>query len=313
MDALASPPPWPRGGARRAGARRRSPRHAARRGQRGKIAVGRRGGRADRRNGNRGGARARHRGRRDGPAVGLCEPAGPRLRRDDPPTGWASSRRRRASSSAGPEADPWSSRSTMPTCSTQLGRAGASPRRSRHGTADRHGAQRRAVPRRDHRAVEGRAHDPPRPLPPVRRAHQGAARARAWRPRCPPALRWALELSLGNPLFPRELVLGAVDSGALVRISDWWELVHEPPLVPRLRELAGARIAGATRPSASWSRWPSPRRVGRGAPRRSKHRRGTRRRGGACGSGARSGRAGERGSLRGGRTPLLAAPSETWD
>jgi len=56
-----------------------------------------------------------------------------------------SSRRRRASSSAGPEADRWSSRSTIPTCSTQLGGRGASPRRSRHGTADRHGAQRRAV------------------------------------------------------------------------------------------------------------------------------------------------------------------------
>ena len=59
-------------------------------------------------------------------------------------------------------------------------------------------------------------------------------------------IRWALRLSLGNPLFLRELILGALESAALTRSYDLWELLREPALVPRLRELAEARVAGAT-------------------------------------------------------------------
>ncbi|MEO9120898.1 MAG: LuxR C-terminal-related transcriptional regulator [Solirubrobacteraceae bacterium] len=58
-------------------------------------------------------------------------------------------------------------------------------------------------------------------------------------------IRWALRLSLGNPLFLRELILGALESGALARSHDLWELLREPALAPRLRELAEARVAGA--------------------------------------------------------------------
>lgn len=61
-----------------------------------------------------------------------------------------------------------------------------------------------------------------------------------------PALVWAHRTSAGNALFARELVLGARDTGALVRRGPSWTLVgHDAPTVsPRLADLVDQRLAG---------------------------------------------------------------------
>ncbi|MGI8412867.1 MAG: ATP-binding protein [Solirubrobacteraceae bacterium] len=59
-------------------------------------------------------------------------------------------------------------------------------------------------------------------------------------------LRWIFELSDGNALFVRELVLSAIDAGALTSTLGRWDLVGEPALSVRLRELLGRRVSGVT-------------------------------------------------------------------
>ncbi|KHK99542.1 hypothetical protein LK09_02650 [Microbacterium mangrovi] len=52
--------------------------------------------------------------------------------------------------------------------------------------------------------------------------------------------------SSGNPLFLRELVIGARDAGALVRAADHWQLTGEPVDSPALPELIRARLRSLT-------------------------------------------------------------------
>ncbi|MGV9307254.1 hypothetical protein ACWDLG_28105 [Nonomuraea sp. NPDC003727] len=49
-------------------------------------------------------------------------------------------------------------------------------------------------------------------------------------------------LTGGNALFLRELVAGALDAGALVRVQGLWRLQSAPPVAPPLAELVAARI-----------------------------------------------------------------------
>ncbi|MFD1930433.1 LuxR C-terminal-related transcriptional regulator [Nonomuraea mangrovi] len=49
-------------------------------------------------------------------------------------------------------------------------------------------------------------------------------------------------LTEGNALFLRELVAGALDLGALVRVQGLWRLESAPPVAPPLAELVAARI-----------------------------------------------------------------------
>ncbi|MGW9167522.1 LuxR C-terminal-related transcriptional regulator [Agromyces sp. NPDC055658] len=63
----------------------------------------------------------------------------------------------------------------------------------------------------------------------------------------PIAHRDAVELhraSHGNPLFLRELVIGAVETGALVRAGEHWQLEGDPVGTPALRDLIRARLRG---------------------------------------------------------------------
>ncbi|MFB9641615.1 helix-turn-helix transcriptional regulator [Agromyces lapidis] len=63
----------------------------------------------------------------------------------------------------------------------------------------------------------------------------------------PIAHRDAVELhraSHGNPLFLRELVIGAVETGALVRAGERWQLEGDPVGTPALRDLIRARLRG---------------------------------------------------------------------
>ena len=53
------------------------------------------------------------------------------------------------------------------------------------------------------------------------------------------------QASRGNPLYLRELLFGAVQSGWLAETDGVWQLAGPPPNSPRLLELFGARIAGA--------------------------------------------------------------------
>jgi DNA-binding NarL/FixJ family response regulator len=55
--------------------------------------------------------------------------------------------------------------------------------------------------------------------------------------------RWAFSVSEGNALYVRELVTGALDSGALVHDSGWWRLRRRPSVAPALVELIGGRMA----------------------------------------------------------------------
>jgi DNA-binding CsgD family transcriptional regulator len=54
------------------------------------------------------------------------------------------------------------------------------------------------------------------------------------------------EASRGNPLYVRELVLGALESGALVERSGVWHLDHKLPSTSRLLDLVQQRIGGLT-------------------------------------------------------------------
>jgi DNA-binding CsgD family transcriptional regulator len=58
------------------------------------------------------------------------------------------------------------------------------------------------------------------------------------------ARRWVYDSSLGNVLYARELLLGAVESGALSRVSGLWRLLRRPPPSHSLTELVGARMTG---------------------------------------------------------------------
>jgi DNA-binding CsgD family transcriptional regulator len=52
------------------------------------------------------------------------------------------------------------------------------------------------------------------------------------------------EVTRGNPLYVRELVLGCLQSGALVERAGVWHLEDHLPSTPRLADLVGQRIAG---------------------------------------------------------------------
>jgi DNA-binding CsgD family transcriptional regulator len=52
------------------------------------------------------------------------------------------------------------------------------------------------------------------------------------------------DTTAGNPLYVRELVAGALDSGALVERSGVWHLDEPVPATARLADLVGQRIAG---------------------------------------------------------------------
>jgi len=52
------------------------------------------------------------------------------------------------------------------------------------------------------------------------------------------------EISRGNPLYVRELVLGALESGALVERSGVWHLEDRLPSTGRLRHLVEHRVGG---------------------------------------------------------------------
>jgi hypothetical protein len=52
------------------------------------------------------------------------------------------------------------------------------------------------------------------------------------------------EVTRGNPLYVRELVLGALDSGALVERSGVWHLEGQLPATSRLLDLVEQRIGG---------------------------------------------------------------------
>ena len=58
------------------------------------------------------------------------------------------------------------------------------------------------------------------------------------------ALRWVRETSRGNALYVRELVVGALESGALARAGELWRLVGRPPVSSTLAELVAGRMAG---------------------------------------------------------------------
>jgi DNA-binding NarL/FixJ family response regulator len=60
------------------------------------------------------------------------------------------------------------------------------------------------------------------------------------------SMRWILDRSRGNPLYARELVLGAVDTGRLVAAGGLWRLAGEPSVAASLIELVGGRIEGLT-------------------------------------------------------------------
>ena len=58
--------------------------------------------------------------------------------------------------------------------------------------------------------------------------------------------RWVLDLSQGNPLYARELVLGAVDSGRLIAERGLWRLAGLPSVAASLVELVGGRMGELT-------------------------------------------------------------------
>jgi DNA-binding CsgD family transcriptional regulator len=57
-------------------------------------------------------------------------------------------------------------------------------------------------------------------------------------------LHWAWETSRGNPLYVRELVLGALGGAALAQVSGLWRMPARPPISASLTELISARMAG---------------------------------------------------------------------
>lgn len=57
------------------------------------------------------------------------------------------------------------------------------------------------------------------------------------------AVRWVHERSEGNPLYVRELLIGAVDSGSLEPSRGLWRLVGRPPMTGSLRGFMEQRLA----------------------------------------------------------------------
>ena len=60
------------------------------------------------------------------------------------------------------------------------------------------------------------------------------------------ARRWVYDSSQGNVLYVRELIVGALESGALSHTSGLWRLSRHPPPSPSLAELVGSRMTGMT-------------------------------------------------------------------
>ena len=58
------------------------------------------------------------------------------------------------------------------------------------------------------------------------------------------ARRWVAHTSRGNPLYVRELVLGALADGSLREINELWRMSVRPAINASLRELITARMAG---------------------------------------------------------------------
>jgi DNA-binding CsgD family transcriptional regulator len=58
------------------------------------------------------------------------------------------------------------------------------------------------------------------------------------------AMRWTYGLTAGNPLYLRELVAEAVESGALAQRSGLWRLLRRDPIGPALSDLLGERLDG---------------------------------------------------------------------
>ena len=55
--------------------------------------------------------------------------------------------------------------------------------------------------------------------------------------------QWVIEASGGNPLYVREFVRGAIDSGAFQPLGGLWTMVHRPRAGASLIELMDARMA----------------------------------------------------------------------
>ena len=60
------------------------------------------------------------------------------------------------------------------------------------------------------------------------------------------ALGWVRRGSRGNVLFAHELVVGALDAGALAQTGDLWRLSGPPPVSSSLAELVAGRMSGLT-------------------------------------------------------------------
>jgi DNA-binding CsgD family transcriptional regulator len=58
------------------------------------------------------------------------------------------------------------------------------------------------------------------------------------------AAAWISGISLGNTLFVREIVLGAVSSGALRAVDGYWRLDAVPPIGRTLSDVVASRLAG---------------------------------------------------------------------
>ena len=58
------------------------------------------------------------------------------------------------------------------------------------------------------------------------------------------ALRWIYATSLGNPLYVRELTLGALAGGALTDVHGLWRMPAHPPVSASLTELIAVRLSG---------------------------------------------------------------------
>jgi len=59
---------------------------------------------------------------------------------------------------------------------------------------------------------------------------------------------WIYDTSLGNALYVRELMVGALASGALHQISGLWRLPVRPPVSASLAELIAVRMTGLSQP-----------------------------------------------------------------
>ncbi len=59
-------------------------------------------------------------------------------------------------------------------------------------------------------------------------------------------LRWLCEISEGNPLYVRELVVGALDAGTLTEHNGLWRMARRPEVSRSLADLVSQRMAGLT-------------------------------------------------------------------